>query len=62
MVNKLYREIEKKKKYKEIVEESKKKQLKTNKASIMVTNQQRLSKIKTFNVTNLSAFKSLKRY
>ena len=59
MVNKLYREIEKKKKYKEIVEESKKKQLKTNKASIMVTNQQRLSKIKTFNVTNLSAFKSL---
>ena len=59
MINKLFREIEKKQKYKEAVVESRKKALKGNKSSIVINNQQRLSKIKTFNITNMSAFKSL---
>ena len=59
MINKLFREIEKKQKYKEAVVESRKKALKGNKSSIVMNNQQRLSKIKTFNITNMSAFKSL---
>ena len=60
MFNKLLREIEKKKKYLEAVEEAKKKSLKTEKKSIMINNnKQRLSKLKTFNVSNMQAFKSL---
>ena len=59
MINKLFREIEKKKKYKEAVVESRKKAIKSNKSIVVVNNQQRLSKIKTFNITNMSAFKSL---
>ena len=59
MINKLFREIEKKKRYNEAVEEAKKKAQKGNKQSIMFNNQQRLSKIKTFNINNISAFKSL---
>ena len=59
MINKLFREIEKKKKYKEAVVESRKKAIKSNKSIVVANNQQRLSKIKTFNITNMSAFKSL---
>ena len=59
MINKLAREIEKKQKYKEAIIESKKKAQKGNKSIVMPNNQQRLSKIKTFNITNMSAFKSL---
>ena len=59
MINKLFREIEKKKKYNEAVVEAKKKAQKVNKQSIMINPQQRLSKIKTFNINNMSAFKSL---
>ena len=59
MINKLVREIEKKQKYKEAVIETKKKAQKGNKSVVMINNQPRLSKIKTFNVTNMSAFKSL---
>ena len=60
MFNKLLREIEKKKKYLEAVEEAKKKSLKSEKKSIVINNnKQRLSKLKTFNVSNMKAFKSL---
>ena len=59
MINKLAREIEKKQKYKEAIIETKKKAQKGNKSIVVVNNQQRLSKIKTFNITNMSAFKSL---
>ena len=60
MFNKLLREIEKKKKYLEAVEEAKKKLQKTEKKSFVINNnRQRLSKLKTFNVSNMQAFKSL---
>ena len=60
MFNKLLREIEKKKKYLEAVEEAKKKLQKTEKKSFVINNnKQRLSKLKTFNVSNMQAFKSL---
>ena len=60
MFNKLLREIEKKKKYLEAVEEAKKKSHKTEKKSFVINNnKQRLSKLKTFNVSNMQAFKSL---
>jgi class 3 adenylate cyclase len=60
MFNKLLREIEKKKKYLEAVEEAKKKSLKTEKKSIVINNnKQILSKLKTFSVNNMKAFKSL---
>ena len=60
MFNKLLREIEKKKKYLEAVEEAKKKSQKTEKKSFVINNnKQRLSKLKTFNVSNMQAFKSL---
>ena len=60
MFNKLLREIEKKKKYLEAVEEAKKKSLKTEKKSIVINNnKQILSKLKTFSVNNMQAFKSL---
>ena len=59
MINKLLREFEKGKKYKVAKEEAKKKIIKNKTQSIMINNKQRLSKLKTFNISNMSAFKSL---
>ena len=59
MINKLLKKFEKGRKYKEAIEEAKKKTIKNKTQSIMFNNKQRLSKLKTINVTNMSAFKSL---
>ena len=56
MINKLFREIEKKKKYHEAVEEVKKKSQKGNKQSFLI-NRQTITKLKTFNMSH--GFKSL---